>query len=87
MDNLDGFQKLVSTRWTFSISISIGLDRRDPQPYKYLDWDMWKIKLFLDREKNWEIHKNHKQSQKSRQVLISLDLGQEVLGFAYGHRD
>ena len=35
-DNLDGFQKLVSTRWTFSISISIGLDRRDPQPYKGL---------------------------------------------------
>ncbi len=29
-DNLDGFQKLVSTRWTFSILI--GLDRRDPQP-------------------------------------------------------
>ncbi len=26
-DNLDGFQKLVSTRWTFSVSISIGLDR------------------------------------------------------------
>ncbi len=33
MDNLDGFQKLVSTRWTFSISISIGLERRDPQAY------------------------------------------------------
>ena len=32
MDNLDGFQKLVSTRWTFSILISICLDRRDPQP-------------------------------------------------------
>ncbi len=32
MDNLDGFQKLVSTRRTFSISI--GLDCRDPQPYK-----------------------------------------------------
>jgi hypothetical protein len=31
MDNLDGFQKLVSTWWTFSISISIGLKRRDPQ--------------------------------------------------------
>ena len=31
MDNLDRFQKLVSTRWTFSISISIGLKRRDPQ--------------------------------------------------------
>ena len=31
MDNLDGFQKLVSTRRTFSISI--GLDCRDPQPY------------------------------------------------------
>ncbi len=29
MDNLDGFQKLVSTRRT--ISISIGLDCRDPQ--------------------------------------------------------
>ncbi len=28
---IDGFQKLVSTRWTFSISISIGLERRDPQ--------------------------------------------------------
>jgi hypothetical protein len=33
MDNLDGFQKLVSTRRTFSISISIGLDCQDPQPY------------------------------------------------------
>jgi hypothetical protein len=33
MDNLDGFQKLVSTRWTFSISISIGLERHDPQGY------------------------------------------------------
>ncbi len=33
MDILDGFQKLVSTRRTFSISISIGLDCRDPQPY------------------------------------------------------
>ena len=34
MDNLDGFQKLVSTQWTFSILISIliGLDPRDPQP-------------------------------------------------------
>ncbi len=30
MDILDGFQKLVSTRKTFSISI--GLDCRDPQP-------------------------------------------------------
>ncbi len=28
-DNLNGFQKLVSTRWTFSISI--GLERRDPR--------------------------------------------------------
>ncbi len=34
MDNLDGFQKLVSTWWTFSILISIGLERRDPQGYK-----------------------------------------------------
>ncbi len=33
MDNLNRFQKLVSTRWTFSISISIGLERRDPQAY------------------------------------------------------
>ena len=33
MDNLNGFQKLVSTRRT--ISIAIGLDCRDPQPYKY----------------------------------------------------
>jgi hypothetical protein len=32
MDNLDGFQKFVSTRRTFLISISIGLDCRDPQP-------------------------------------------------------
>jgi hypothetical protein len=32
MDILDGFQKLVSTRWTFSISIWIGLDCWDPQP-------------------------------------------------------
>jgi hypothetical protein len=34
MDNLDGFQKLVSTRWTFSISILIGLKRRDHQAYR-----------------------------------------------------
>ncbi len=33
MDILDGFQKLVSTRRTISISISIGLDCRDPQGY------------------------------------------------------
>jgi hypothetical protein len=32
MDILNGFQKLVSTQRTFSISISIGLDCRDPQP-------------------------------------------------------
>jgi hypothetical protein len=32
-DNLDRFQKLILTRWTFSISISIGLDCRDPQGY------------------------------------------------------
>jgi hypothetical protein len=31
MNNLDGFQKLVSTRWTFSISILIGLERQDHQ--------------------------------------------------------
>ncbi len=31
LDNLDGFQKLISTRWTFSISILIGLERRDHQ--------------------------------------------------------
>jgi hypothetical protein len=36
MDNLDGFQKLVSTRWTFSILISIGLERRDPQSWSRL---------------------------------------------------
>jgi len=35
MDNLDHFQKLVSTQWTFSILISIliGLERRDPHAY------------------------------------------------------
>ncbi len=37
MDNLDGFQKLVSTRWTFSISIAIGLERRDHQAYIYVN--------------------------------------------------
>ena len=37
MDILDGFQKLVSTRRTISISISIGLDCRDPQGYKYFN--------------------------------------------------
>ncbi len=31
MDNLDGFQKLVSTDQEISISISIGLDCQDPQ--------------------------------------------------------
>ena len=31
MDNLDTLKKLVSTRRTFSISISTGLDCRDPQ--------------------------------------------------------
>ncbi len=30
MDNLDGFQKLVLTRRTISISILISLDCRDP---------------------------------------------------------
>ncbi len=40
MDNLDGFQKLVSTRWTFSISISIGLERRDPQAFNFDILDM-----------------------------------------------
>ncbi len=34
MDNLDTLKKLISTRRTFSISISIGLDCRDPQGYK-----------------------------------------------------
>ncbi len=33
-ENLDNLKKLVSTRRTFSISISIGLDCRDPQPYR-----------------------------------------------------
>jgi hypothetical protein len=33
MDILDGFQKLVSTWRTFSISISIGLNCWDPQGY------------------------------------------------------
>ena len=33
MDNLDTLKKLVSTRRTFSISISTGLDCRDPQGY------------------------------------------------------
>ncbi len=32
-ENLDNLKKLVLTRRTFSISISIGLDCRDPQPY------------------------------------------------------
>ncbi len=31
MDNLDTLKKLVSTQRTFSISISTGLDCRDPQ--------------------------------------------------------
>ncbi len=31
--DLDTEKKSVSTRWTFSISISIGLERRDPQAY------------------------------------------------------
>ncbi len=38
MDNLDRFQKLVSTRWTFSISI--GLKRRDPYAYIYAFGDI-----------------------------------------------
>jgi hypothetical protein len=41
MDILDGFQKLVSTQRTFSISI--GLDCRDPQPYKL---DFWRSDIF-----------------------------------------
>jgi hypothetical protein len=36
MDILDGFQKLVSTRRTFSILISIGLDCRDSHAYIFL---------------------------------------------------
>ena len=39
-DNLDGFQKLVSTQWTFSILIWIGLDRRDPQPYSFYELNL-----------------------------------------------
>ncbi len=35
MDNLDTSKKLVSTRRTFSISISIGLDCWDPQGYEF----------------------------------------------------
>jgi hypothetical protein len=35
-DNLDSFQKLVSTRRTFSISID--LDCRDPQAYGFLNF-------------------------------------------------
>ncbi len=49
MDNLDGFQKLVSTQWTFSISISIGLERRDPQAYK--DLLFFKTSLTTDNKK------------------------------------
>ncbi len=33
MDNLDNLKKLISTLRTFSISISIGLDCRDPEAY------------------------------------------------------
>ena len=47
MDNLDGFQKLVSTRWTFSILISIGLERRDPQGY-FLPFQ--ELSLFRDSQ-------------------------------------
>ncbi len=35
-DNLDKFQKLVSTDRDISTSISIGLDRRDLHPYYFV---------------------------------------------------
>ncbi len=72
MDNLDGFQKLVSTWRTFSISISIGLQRRDHQAYlkfisqKYITrWisrhdsnDDWRfpIRKFCDFHRNFSLH-------------------------------
>ncbi len=57
MDNLDGFQKLVSTieiyrdlsRFTKNLdnfSISIGLDCRDPQPYIFQKPDA-SLKFFM----------------------------------------
>jgi hypothetical protein len=57
MDNLNGFQKLVSTRRTFSISMSIGLDCRDPQPYiyymmlKWFSYVLWEHKLLSRSQK------------------------------------
>ncbi len=54
MDNLDGFQKLVSTRWTFSISISIGLERQDPQAYNR---DFWLLITFF--KPFFRSHKKH----------------------------
>jgi hypothetical protein len=47
-ENLNNLKKFVSTRRTFSILISIGLDCRDPQPYKEL---LWKIYGFFWSQK------------------------------------
>ncbi len=57
MDILNGFQKLVSTRWTFSISI--GLERRDPHAYIKKQFgrliDLAHVIFNVKLSKNWYI--------------------------------
>ncbi len=70
-DNLDGFQKLVSTRWTFSISMLIGIDCRDPQPYKFhLIFSLDRI--FRSSEKSQKIWSSENETfdQLKKRLLI-----------------
>jgi hypothetical protein len=61
MDILDGFQKLVSTRRTISISISIGLDCRDHQGYVFvMEFDLPKR-----RSERWTTLRQKKNTKKS----------------------
>ncbi len=54
MDNLDRFQKLVLTQWTFSISISIGLERRDPQAYvRHFFWERYFLQKLFQLHFGW----------------------------------
>ncbi len=65
MDNLDRFQKLVSTRWTFLISISIGLERRDPQAYL-------NVHFKTDDSSNISIRQTSLKLRELVQMIISM---------------
>ena len=46
-ENVDRFQTLISTQWEVSISISVGLDSRDPQAYTMTKLLVTCIYIFL----------------------------------------